>query len=160
MTKKLTKDDRRNRALKALEQDNSVIDESTDNFLRARTFVEAINHASNGLKLEPLPENYKIRSRDTKVVGLAMHTAFELCGGVPGLIFWARNNPDKFYQLWSKMDLNGTPPPGSGGQTFNFISAIPDSPLDRKTLRANGEVVELTTDGDTVDVVFDEDDDE
>ena len=39
----------------------------------------------------------------TRNVRLQFQYAFELIGGIPRLANWAHQNPDKFYQLYSKL---------------------------------------------------------
>jgi len=39
----------------------------------------------------------------TRNVRLQFQHAFELIGGIPRLAHWAHANPDKFYQLYSKL---------------------------------------------------------
>ncbi|MFI5224007.1 MAG: hypothetical protein ACHQX3_07185 [Nitrospirales bacterium] len=49
----------------------------------------------------------------TKNVRQQFQHAFELIGGIPRLAHWAHSNPDKFYQLYSK--LIPTQVTGEGG---------------------------------------------
>ena len=49
-------------------------------------------------KAAKLPEYTRTRN-----VRLQFQHAFELIGGIPRLAHWAHQNPDKFYQLYSKL---------------------------------------------------------
>lgn len=60
----------------------------------------------------------------------AFHEVFDLIGGVPRLAMWA-NNPEnygEFLKLYSK--LLPKEATKEGGGVINFVSSIPDSPLN------------------------------
>lgn len=121
-------------------QDTSVTAEM-DAHLRATAVIEAINAAlpQGAQGLPPIPVNYVFRKRDRESVSAALHGAFELMGGVPALVQWGRNNPDKFMPLWAKL-LQSDAETAAGGTTIIVQSAIPASTLDLVNVNAGGRV--------------------
>ena len=61
------------------------------------------------------------------------------------LVLWASQNPKDFYALWAKLLPTDTQTP-MGGTTINFVSAIPQSPLDLVTVDSAGKVITLDAD--------------
>jgi len=73
----------------------------------------------------------------------SMHAAFRLMGGVPGLVYWASQNPTEFYTTFMKTANADSTLTGGGGVTIQ----LPDfarSPLDAVTLDKDGFVVNTT----------------
>lgn len=115
------------------------------NRLRADNILEAINaNLPVGAKqLVKIPREYVFKkSTDTIAVTVALHSAFELKGGVPGLIHWANDNPTQFYQLWAKLLPNENTLNANGVQ-INFTSAVPMNDLDRVTINDDGKVIDI-----------------
>jgi hypothetical protein len=120
------------------------VDESLDTYLRASAIVEAINAnlPQDAHPLTPIPASYVFKRRDREVVSTAMHTAFELIGGVPAFVVWAQKNPKDFYNMWSKlMPSEQTTPVAQTQIVFN--SQIPSNALDRVSLDATGQVITI-----------------
>ena len=115
-------------------------------YLRADSIREAINKSlPHGVgQLPAIPKDYVFKRRDKEVVALSLHAAFELCGGVPNLVAWANQNPKDFYNLWVKL-MNDDKLDSRGGTTINFVSQVPQSPLDLVNINASGKV--YTVDG-------------
>ncbi len=127
------------RAPKVIDKD--AVDEGLDYYLRAQSVIENINtNLPKGKSITPIPANYVFRKRDREVVSVALHSAFELVGGVPSLINWAATNPKEFYALWSRLLPSNTETP-VGGTTINFVSPIPQNPLDLVTVDSTGKVM-------------------
>jgi len=120
------------------------VDKDTADFLAATSIVEAINKAlPQGVRgLPPIPKDYVFKKRDRETVSVAIHAAFELSGGVPGLIQWAASHPTEFYQLWSKL-LGSETQTGAGGTTININSNLPSNPLDLVNVDEHGNVFTL-----------------
>jgi hypothetical protein len=80
------------------------VDAGLDAYLRAQAIVVAINaNLPKGSSLPAIPKNYVFKKQDRGTVSVALHSAFELVGGVPSLVYWASRNPKEFYTLWSKL---------------------------------------------------------
>ncbi len=128
-------------------EDDTAVNQETDQFLRAQRVVEALNLAiPEGLpKLPPIPKNYVFRKRDRETVSIAMHSAFELMGGVPALMQWAAHNPDKFFPLYFQLHKSDTET-GAGGMVIQFNSAIPQNKLDDVSVSEDGRVVTINSD--------------
>lgn len=137
-----------NKASKALAlADKSAVDPVLDSHLRAQSIVEAINANLPGgvRKLEPIPANYVLRRKDKEVVSVAFHAAFELTGGVPGLVAWARDNPTPFYTLYAKLLPSNVETPVAP-TTINFVTSVPRSKLDNVTVDEAGNVADIEFD--------------
>jgi hypothetical protein len=119
------------------------VDAGLDTYLRAQAIVEAINaNMPKGSTLPAIPKNYVFKKQDRETVSVALHSAFELIGGVPSLVYWAAGNPKEFYGLWSKLLPSQTETP-MGGVNISFVSPIVESPLDRVTVDGTGRVYTL-----------------
>jgi len=120
------------------------VDADLDAYLRANNVIQAINaNLPQGVKQLPkVPKAYVFKKRDRETVSVALHSAFELIGGLPAFIQWGANNPEKFYAMWSKLAQSDTET-GVGGTTINFVSAIPTNPLDNVTVDPSGKVITL-----------------
>lgn len=124
-------------------KDPNAVDASLDAYLRAQSIVESINtNLPKGANLPAIPSNYVFKKRDRETVSVALHSAFELVGGVPSLINWASTNPKDFYALWARLLPSNTETP-VGGTTINFVSPIPQNPLDLVTVDPTGKVLTL-----------------
>lgn len=123
------------------------VSEELDTYLRANFAVDRINAALGDARLPTIPEDYKFKVRDRQAVTVAMHAAFELIGGVPGLMLWGSTNPDKFYPIWAKMAAMDDLGSGAGGTTINFISPIPEIPQDQIFINKRGDVVNPSDEG-------------
>lgn len=123
------------------------VDASLDAYLRAQNIIECINaNLPDGVRQLPaIPADYVFKKRDRETVSVAIHSAFELIGGLPAFMQWGANNPDKFYALWSKLLPSETETP-IGGNTFVFNTAIPSNPLDLTNVDATGRVFTLPSD--------------
>lgn len=53
--------------------------------------------------LPPLPDLTPSTDLDTSNVRAVIFEAFNQLGGMAGLVYWGRQNPEKFYQLWAKL---------------------------------------------------------
>lgn len=130
-------------------KDPDAVDASLDAYLRAQSIVESINtNLPKGANLPAIPANYVFKKRDRETVSVALHSAFELTGGVPSLINWAAGNPKDFYALWARLLPSNTETP-VGGTTINFVSPIPQNPLDLVTVDPTGKVLTLDATPDT-----------
>ena len=127
-------------ALQSVDTDDTAVSAEIDAFLRAEKVIEAINAVAGPNGLPPIPKNYVFRKRDREAVAVAMHSAFELIGGLPAFIQWGANNPDKFYILWSKLAQSDTLTPS--GNTYNFVSPLPANPLDLVNVSRDGFVMQ------------------
>ena len=127
--------------------DENAVSPELDRYLRADNIVKAINlNTPEGLNgFAPVPKGYVFRKRDREAVSIAMHAAFELTGGVPGLVQWAAGNPDKFYPLWSTLQKSDTET-GAGGMVIQFNSAIPQNALDNVSVSEDGRVITINRD--------------
>lgn len=114
------------------------VDADTDSYLRAAAIVEAIN-ANTKTPLAPIPKEYVFKARDRGDVSAALHAAFELCGGVPNLVAFAKSYPKEFFTIWSRL-LPSEQQGLTGGTTLIFNSAVPANPLDDVTIDATGRV--------------------
>jgi hypothetical protein len=124
-------------------KDPDAVDAGLDAYLRASAIVDSINkNLPKGANLPAIPETYVFRKRDRETVSVALHSAFELVGGVPSLINWAATNPKDFYALWSRLLPSNTETP-VGGTTINFVSPIPQNPLDLVNVDAAGKVMTI-----------------
>lgn len=129
--------------------DDTRVPPEMDAFLRADNIVQAINDnlPAGAVQLPPIPKEYVFRKHDVTSVSAALHGAFELMGGVPALVHWAKNNPDKFMPLYAK--LLGAEGDGKQAPTTIIVqSAIPQSPLDMVTIDETGKVVTLSSEDD------------
>lgn len=114
--------------------------QSEDNYLRGTAALAIVNDAiqSTGVVIPP---KYVFKDRSNTSVNKALHSAFELLGGVPGLIAWAMSNDKnlgQFYALYAKQaapDINLT---SNGNITIQ--TAVPESPLDVIEVDAQGRV--------------------
>ena len=123
--------------------DKDAVDDSLDTYFRAQAVVDSINtNLPPGTTLSSIPKDYVFKRRDRETVSVALHSAFELVGGVPSLINWASTNPKEFYALWARLLPSNTETP-VGGTTINFVSPIPQNPLDMVTIAEDGSVVVL-----------------
>jgi hypothetical protein len=129
-------------------KDEDAVDAQTDAYLRAEAIVDAINaNLPTGLNgLPKIPKDYVFRKRDRQSVALAFHAAFELIGGVPALMQWAAQNPDKFYPLYQKFALADIDV--GGGNTFVFQTAVPTNALDLVSINDKGQVIEVDAEDD------------
>ncbi|MEF8758307.1 MAG: hypothetical protein V5B36_00845 [Candidatus Accumulibacter sp. UW25] len=119
------------------------IDPSTEEFLRAAKIVDAINLTlPDELKLPKIPRDYVFKKVDPATVANAFHAAFELVGGVPGLVKWGSESPTAFYNIYSKL-LPPTTDAAPSGTTINIVSPIPASALDRVTIDETGRVCDI-----------------
>jgi hypothetical protein len=117
------------------------------NRLRATAIVDTINAnlPVGAKKLVHIPREYVFKkSCDTQEVTVALHSCFELVGGVPNLVRWATDRPDQFYPLWAKLAANEKD--NQSGVTINFSSAIPKNKLDSVTIDPSGRVLEFDDD--------------
>lgn len=114
------------------------------NRLRATNIIDTINEnlPVGARKLVHIPREYVFKkSVDTQEVTVALHSCFELVGGVPNLVRWATDNPGQFYPLWAK--LSGNEKENQTGVTINFSSAIPKNKLDLVSIDETGRILEL-----------------
>ena len=133
------------------EDADTKVDAATDAYLRATNIVTAINeNLPEGSQLPQIPANYVFKKRDRESVSLALHSAFELTGGVPSLVFWASKNPKDFYALWSRL-LPSNTETSAGGVNITFQSAIPEAALDRVTVDETGRVITLKASSESSD---------
>ena len=117
-----------------------------ENRLRAEKIVKAINEnlPVGCEQLVQIPREYIFRkSVDTIEVTAAIHSCFELIGGLPGIVRWATENPSLFYPLWAKLAHVET---SNTGVQINFSSSIPANALDRVSIDTSGNVIEWNQD--------------
>lgn len=128
---------------------DEAIPEELTSYLRADNIRQAINaNLPSGLAgLPEIPKDYVFKRRDKEVVALSLHAAFELAGGVPYLVEFARQQPEKFLNLWVKL-MNDDKLDSSGGVQINFNSPIPQNALDLVSVNEAGNVVTLDLEDD------------
>lgn len=116
--------------------------ESEDQYLRGTAALEIVNDAIRKTGVY-IPPHYVFKDRKNTTVNKAMHAAFELLGGVPGLIAWAASDPKhlgQFYTLYAKQaapDLTIN----SGGNVV-IQTAVPESALDTIEVDEQGRVID------------------
>lgn len=122
----------------------AVAEPNPFNDLAAESVIDAINAVlpEGRLKLQPIPKGYTLKRADKERVSVAFHSAFDLIGGVPGMVAWGMENPTQFYNLYAKLLPSATETP-QGSTTINIVSAIPASPLDRVGIDESGNVVDI-----------------
>jgi hypothetical protein len=122
----------------ALSQEQLERLQSEDDFLRGTAALAIVSDAVKKAGIE-LPSDYIFKARDRNVIEKAAHATFHLLGGVPGMLLWAKHNPNQFYPLYLKMAPLETTIHASN---FNIHTNVPDSPLDNVTIDATGQVVD------------------
>lgn len=75
-------------------------------------------------------------------IGVVNH-AFDLIGGVPRLALWADANPDKFYNLWAKVN-NGPQNKDVAEKIQIELSIGRNSTLDNVTVSSTGQVLDVS----------------
>ena len=97
-----------------------------------------------------VPEDYLFREMDQSIVPKALDAVFALRGGVPALLIWAETEQTEFYKLWVKSKAKDQLMVAAGNVTI--VSNLPASPLDNRTIDAEGFVTAHTVDPDEDDV--------
>lgn len=116
--------------------------QSEDEFLRGSTALAIVNDALDKAKIT-VPSDYVFKARDRNVIEKAAHATFHLLGGVPGMLLWAKHNPNAFYPLYMKMaPLEAT----IHSSNFTITTNVPDSPLDTTVIDVTGKVIDVTPD--------------
>jgi len=97
---------------------------SDDNRVRELSMLALLDKS-----LPELPKKHVFKMRERRDVELSLHAAFELRGGVPGLLLWSQANPGEFYKIWSKL----IPEPNKAQQATQIIinSNVGKSELDK-----------------------------
>lgn len=117
------------------------VDPEVDRYLRAQAIVDVIN-ANNPFPLEPIPKSYVFKKRTAGDASLAVHAAFELNGGVPGLVAFARTHPKEFYtSIWGRLVAAEEAKGLSTATQIIFQTPVPSNPLDNVSIDAHGRVV-------------------
>ena len=116
------------------------VDPEVDRYLRAQAIVDVIN-ASNPFPLEPIPKGYVFKKRNAGDAAIALHAAFELNGGVPGLVSFARTHPKEFYSMWARLVAAEESKGHTSATQIIFQSAVPKNPLDDVGIDQFGRVV-------------------
>jgi len=121
--------------------DDTAVTPELDSYLRAASIVKHINATlPEGYGLPPIPDDYVFKRFDREAVSLALHAAFQLNGGVPGLLLWARQDPKAFYALWAKL-LPAEQALAQQGLSIVFNSPVPENPLDAVRMDISGTVI-------------------
>jgi hypothetical protein len=75
------------------------------------------------------PRPYALsRQVNRKKVEQALHTAFEMIGGVPRLAMWADSNPTEFYKLYARLLPNESNVKHEGSVALKLV--LKPNPLD------------------------------
>lgn len=133
-------------------QDDEISPELDERLRSSQAIIDVINAQlpKGASQLQPIPKSYRLKRADKEAVSVAIHAAFDLRGGVPGLVAFAADHPREFYALWAKLLPSGTETP-IGATTVVFNSAIPQTALDRVTIDERGRVLTVDADGPEVD---------
>jgi hypothetical protein len=116
------------------------VDPEVDRYLRAQAIVDAINE-NNPFPLEPIPKGYVFKKRNAGDAAIALHSAFELNGGVPRLVAFARTHPKDFYAMWARLVAAEESKGHTSATQIIFQSAVPKNPLDDVSIDSQGRVI-------------------
>lgn len=94
---------------------------------------------------------HKPRSTSRKDLEDAFHSAFQLVGGVPRLVYWADDHYDDFIRLYSKLLPQQLQ--AETNHSFTIKTILGQSPLDQTALDDRGRVIDVLPDRSSVDVI-------